>query len=375
MANTNQTAKQPAYPEVTKDLLLKAKDYPDLPLTVGAQFLSSEAASVTKGCVSSAVLEALGDVSQTAVVLRLLQSNPQASVPLVAKAQGIMECASWDGGKPFVPDWFLVFPKHKLTAKADKPVAGTRVSEYDHLIIGEKKAFWPPPVQLPTGNGRASQCWEVDVASEGPDSDWSVGGEDLAELLQHSGGVTFVAFRLLNQKGVPSKRWVIRIVWQDQGSVSMAVAHQDFKSSSGLEFRAVLRCALCSISPPWSSYHDHTQCPYLGTLNKVRENLGYEHIRVEINSQLAMPRTKRAIDFDKFVAELTKWKADVDRKLGELFAAQKGGKKRKAADDAPGPSKPTKTPKKEEKDKGKGKGKQEEGSKDAKGKGKAKAAK
>ena len=161
-------------------------------------------------------------------------------------------------------------------------------------------------------------------------------------------------------------------MWDEQ-TAALLDEPKDFEASGGLKFEARKRCAFCSISPPWSSYHDHAQCPYLGTLNKVRENLRIEHIRVTPLNKLELPRTKKQIDLDAHIAADAKWKAETSQKIGELFALLKGGKKRKNADDAPGPSKPAKAPKKEKEDKGQGKGQGGAAPKGAKSKGKGKA--
>lgn len=162
------------------------------------------------------------------------------------------------------------------------------------------------------------------------------------------------------------------MLWEERAGEAAVGEPADFEAPGGTKFVARKRCALCSISPPWSTYHDHAQCPYLGTLNKVRENLRYEHIRVTLANKLEMPRVEKPVDFKAFLEEDKRWKAEMERKVGELAAALKGGKKRKAADDAPGPSKPPKAPKEEKKEKGKGKDKADV-KKDVKGKGKGKA--
>ncbi|KAI0819761.1 hypothetical protein BC628DRAFT_1342022 [Trametes gibbosa] len=370
--NTQSTTKFTSHPDVDQNVVLKDKNTTFVCMRRENSLLA-EGLSEGYDQVSLGLLCLEREV-ETAVVLWSLQVHPPSTVALVAKTKGATVCDGWDGGKAYVPCSFLVFPDTRLEAKVDKPVAGTRVVEYDHLILGEVRGFWPPPVQMATADGRASRCWEVTAPTAGTDGKWEIEEGALAELKEQVGGIAVVVFRLRNKKGKPSKRWVVRIVWGPQGN-GVVAPHLDFEATGGIKFEVRLRCALCSISPPWSSYHDHAQCPLLGTLNKVRENLRYEHIRVELNNKLVMPRTRAAIDIDTFVVDYQKWKAEVDRKLGKLAAAIKGGKKRKLADNAPGPSKPTKAPKKEKEDKDKGKGKQGEGLKDPKGKEKGKTTK
>ncbi|KAI8968071.1 hypothetical protein BD414DRAFT_47399 [Trametes punicea] len=170
------------------------------------------------------------------------------------------------------------------------------------------------------------------------------------------------------KSGAPTKRWAVRAIFPDTEGATVG-APEDFEAPGGFKFEGVLRCALCSVSPPWSSYHNQVQCPYLGTLNKVRENLGIEHIKTSNNGRLVLPRTEKPTDFKAFLEQDKKWKAEMERKMGELMALLKGSQKRPAPEDSAGPSKPSKSARKEQK--GKGKGKQGKESKDSKGKGKA----
>ncbi|KAI0630913.1 hypothetical protein C8Q77DRAFT_1159630 [Trametes polyzona] len=194
-------------------------------------------------------------------------------------------------------------------------------------------------------------------------------GRVLLVLKNHVEGDIVVAFRLGTKKDRASKRWAVRVAWKAPVEGILG-EHLDFEAPGGLKSEACLRCAFCSISPPWSSYHDHAQCPYLGTLNKVREHLHVEHAMVLADNRIRLTCAQKPIELKVFLAEDKKWKAEIERKVGELTATLKGGKKHKSADDAPGPSKPAKMPKKEKREKAPGK--QEGGSKDTKGKGKAK---
>ena len=135
--------------------------------------------------------------AEKAVVLRFLQVHPPSTVALVAKTKGATTCDGWDGGKAYVSHGFLVFPDTRLEAKADSPVAGTRVVEYDHLILGEVRGFWPPPVQMATADGRASRCWEVTAPTAGEDGKWEIAEGAIAELKERVGGIAIVAFRLV----------------------------------------------------------------------------------------------------------------------------------------------------------------------------------
>ncbi|OJT04060.1 hypothetical protein TRAPUB_5255 [Trametes pubescens] len=371
MATNNQTqaAKPAAFPDVPKDQLLKKSASVDS--TGSLEDLLAEVKNKV-GVATEGAIEALSEAEQSAVVLRLLQVEPSVIGSLVLKIQSVVTCNGYDGGNLFAPERWLVFGNTRLTAKADKPVAGTRVSGYDHAILGEARAFWPPPLYAVEEDGRASWCWEVDAPAAGETDQWEVASEALEALVAHVGGKTYVPFRLFNKNGCPSKRWVVRVVWEARAGEAAIGEPMDFEAPGGTKFTARKRCALCSISPPWSTYHDHAQCPYLGTLNKVRENLRYEHIRVTLGNKLEMPRTEKPVDFKAFLEEDKRWKAEMERKYGELAAALKGGKKRKVADDAPGPSKPPKTPKKEKEEKSKGKDKADV-KKDVKGKGKDKS--
>ena len=97
-----------------------------------------------------------------------------------------------------------------------------------------------------------------------------------------------------------------------------------------VEFAVVRACAFCSVGIVWAAPHDHTQCPHLQTLNKVRRGLGIVPITVD-GGVLAMGREKAPIDVEgKFkaleasVAELTKRVAALEE------AAKPKGQKRKA---------------------------------------------
>ena len=132
-----------------------------------------------------------------AAVVRLLQTEAVSVTSLVGKAQKLFECDGYDGGIVCITDRFIFFsqsvlPKDKAV---DKPIAGLRVTEYDHAILGEARGFWPPPIVDPQHDGRASWCWEAVATSAGEDKEWSVPEEALEELVTAVGGRDWVAFR------------------------------------------------------------------------------------------------------------------------------------------------------------------------------------
>lgn len=152
------------------------------------------------GVASEEAIQALSDADDSAVVLRMLQTDQSAIGSLVLKIQSVVTCSGYDGGNLFAPERWLVFDNTRLSAKADKPVAGTRVQGYDHAILGEARAFWPPPLYAVEEDGRASWCWEVDATTEGGNSEWEVASEALDALVAHVGGKTYVPFRLVSNK-------------------------------------------------------------------------------------------------------------------------------------------------------------------------------
>jgi hypothetical protein len=120
-----------------------------------------------------------------------------------------------------------------------------------------------------------------------------------------------------------------------------------------------LRCSFCMRGPPFADYHGVDQCPLISTMNKFREQEGYQLITTS-NGLVTMPTERRSVDVDKRFKGLEKKMADLEKRIVALEPKSKGSK-RKASDADPGPSKksklsPSKTDKKK-KDKGKAKAK------------------
>ena len=149
------------------------------------------------------------------------------------------------------------------------------------------------------------------------------------------------------EEGRPAKRWAVRVV--RGGNTETDV--RDWEAPGGIKFVYSPRCAFCSISAPFGVNHEHVQCPYIGTLNKVRDNLGYEPVSIDRNLVIC-PREKKQLDVEKKLKEIDAAIADFRKQLAELRSEKdKGGKKRKAAESPAANPKDPKKPKKETKEK------------------------
>jgi len=103
----------------------------------------------------------------------------------------------------------------------------------------------------------------------------------------------------------------------------------------------VYRCAFCMRGPPYADYHDHTQCPLVGTMNKIREQGGYSLIKVD-DKALDLTLTKSTDDTERRVKTLETRMIDLEKRVLKL--EPKTAKKRAASDaDKSPPAKKKKT--------------------------------
>ena len=73
----------------------------------------------------------------------------------------------------------------------------------------------------------------------------------------------------------------------------------DFEAPEGVKFTFIYQCRFCSIFPLWALYHNHIQYPYVGTLNKIRENLEYEIITFLPSDEMKLNCFKKLLDIEK----------------------------------------------------------------------------
>lgn len=122
----------------------------------------------------------------------------------------------------------------------------------------------------------------------------------------------------------------------------------------------------------WATPHDHVQCPYIGTLNKVRSHLGILPIKVE-DGKLVLPRQKVPVNVEEQLKELFTKVADLDKRLAAVEKKpDPKGKKREHPDDSPAKAQPAKKVKQEKGEKEKKGGKKAD---KGKGEGSSKGAK
>ncbi|KAF8119452.1 hypothetical protein EV363DRAFT_1462231 [Boletus edulis] len=173
------------------------------------------------------------------------------------------------------------------------------------MLMASPLAIWPPPLELvtPRGDGAegASDCWEVRFNR-------TPLGEELMGIAMGTmtekdwKGVTW--FRKADALGRPTETWFLKALNVDVSSRR----NETFKwgpNDNMLVGNAVWapQCAICLERPGGAGNHEHTQCPLVGTLNKIRQQgelkplrfLGRTLFREDEKVDLDMPTEMRAM--------------------------------------------------------------------------------
>lgn len=102
----------------------------------------------------------------------------------------------YDPGAVFSKLGFVIFGNSRLTTM-DKPIGGLRVEGYDHVLVGEVRGFYPPPLVSPWIAPEASWAWEVTGTEK--DAEYLVPEAAIEELKVTVGAKNAVAFRLVRR--------------------------------------------------------------------------------------------------------------------------------------------------------------------------------
>ncbi|KAL6308742.1 hypothetical protein BKA93DRAFT_822039 [Sparassis latifolia] len=258
-------------------------------------------------------------------IIRFLQDHQESGNILASRVTKSFK----DGGMPESKVWggadAVTFARDDELL--DGPMGGYRNEGVKWASFGAPITFWHWPLGT-SDMVSGSWCWEV---TGNEDGDWDDAA--LTGLLTAVGAMTAYATRRLFKNGHPSKVWVVRV---DEAGDDKGVDH----TINGLKFTFHHRCALCGRGPPWVSYHDHVQCPLMGTMNKVREHLGYEPMHAE-DGCVIRKDALRPMDVEKEYKELRKTLEDLEKRVKqcEQLIETLQGKKRKggAAPDADAP--------------------------------------
>ncbi|KAI1782194.1 hypothetical protein LXA43DRAFT_1104573 [Ganoderma leucocontextum] len=267
--------------------------------------------------------------ARKAGVIRFLQGAEHGSGKLVRKSLDAFQSDYFDGGYTFRTERFTAFhPITSLKAESAGKV-GLRPEGIDHALVGNRLMFWPPPTQAADITSQASWAWEVD----GSDEDTDLGGveADAVKHLEATIGSAVILFRLYSRGNRASRRWLARPTGPCTMAAPVDVTWTEPVEADAEErvFRAVRRCALCSISSLYLAGHDHVQCPYIGTLDKVRGTLGFLKIGIK-DGVLSFPREKAPVDYGKRISDIEANFADLSKRLKALEdAAKVDSKKRK----------------------------------------------
>ncbi|KAH7902834.1 hypothetical protein BJ138DRAFT_1131582, partial [Hygrophoropsis aurantiaca] len=215
----------------------------------------------------------------------------------------------------------------------------------DFLFFGPHTAFWPPPLAPPfKGNrgARSSQCWFVAFPKEVTKEQLLAASEEIFS------GDAFAWFRALNKKGEG-----LRHFWLRLDKLITASEPKDFDFEIGgdtLLAKYAPRCSACLKGAPFSVSHEHTQCPLLGTMNKIRSHAGVIPIVVE-DGRWQRTDSKIPLDLEKELTELKAVVLELKVEVDKLKSASTSQSKKRKADQAetqsPG-APPAKKGKKEE---------------------------
>jgi hypothetical protein len=138
--------------------------------------------------------------------------------------------------------------------------------------------------------------------------------------------------------GKPTSVWTIRCTDADLDSCVDVVTQTGGKET---KWKLVKRCAFCMRGPPFADFHDHTQCPLVGTMNKIREQGGFSIIKVE-GGALNLELVKSSDDTERKIKALETRVVELEKRVSKL--EPKTAKKRAASDaDKSPPAKKKKT--------------------------------
>ncbi|KAJ8456383.1 hypothetical protein ONZ51_g12160 [Trametes cubensis] len=288
-----------------------------------------------------------------AATIRFLQGMEFGSGKLVKKSLDAFTLDVFDGGNTMGKEGFLVFPQTVTLREKKLASPGIRSEFVDHALFGPRHMFWPPPDALgggiPPGIVGMDRGRQVRPGEPGG----SVGGRRVGRVGDQVG----------ETRGRVSNGEV------EEGLDIDLDVDVDGKER---EFSFLHACAFCSVSPVWATPHDHVQCPYIGTLNKVRSHLGILPIKVE-DDKLVLPRQKVPVNVEEQLKELFTKVADLDKRLAAVEKKpDPKGKKREHPDDSPAKAQPAKKVKQEKGEKEKKGGKKAD---KGKGEGSSKGAK
>ncbi|EIM91699.1 uncharacterized protein STEHIDRAFT_151072 [Stereum hirsutum FP-91666 SS1] len=185
----------------------------------------------------------------------------------------------------------------------ESPAGGFRNIEAEFALFGKATTFWPPP--LSTG-ARSSDVMPITIPKGG------VFGEYQCKSLQKATSVTAVlATRVIDH----DDQWLLQ--WQfhenQRENILKTVLAQGYVGAKWQK-----RCSFC-----WRGAHDHTQCSFVSTQNKIREGLKLKPLQV-VDGKVVREDSRLPVDVEKFADEVEKRLTLVERDIKEL-KEKKGG--------------------------------------------------
>ncbi|EIN04324.1 hypothetical protein PUNSTDRAFT_138718 [Punctularia strigosozonata HHB-11173 SS5] len=200
---------------------------------------------------------------------------------------------------------------NRLTPLLENGGPGFRFKGIDFVWFADAAKFWPPPLALgglgssagwvfsPTDGDLTSECAELLL-------------DGLADLGPRA------IFGLYEPQAGSTKKWYLR------ANGPPVTAHSDFERM-GVNFKWAPHCAFCMSRPD----HMHTDCPFIGTINKVRAKAGFIPLKM-VNGAFSRVDKEAEMDVEGEVKGMKERMEKMDARINSLAAEVKALGKRKA---------------------------------------------